>query len=169
MEAAAWGFVGTLVGALASIGTSWLATRSAASAQREKVRLEWRQQYREFQIKAVTELQEILVEFARATGKIRHIDEMRELEGHTGKPFRIDEVLSDLYSQHIRRINVLLGRIDNELVQQAITEVKSVSIIVTSGINVDTAAMLRFADVIERAGVALSRCLRSIYASELSD
>ena len=155
-------------GALASIGTSWLVTRSTASAQREKVRLEWRQQYREFQIKAVTELQEILVEFARATGRIRHIDEMRELQGQIGKPSRIDEVLSNLYSEHIRRINVLLGRIDDEVVQQAISEVKTLSIKITSGIDIDTMTMLRFSDVMESAGVALSRCLKSIYDTELS-
>ena len=167
MEAAAWGFVGTLVGALASIGTSWLASRSAATAQREKVQLEWRQQHREFQIKAATELQEILVEFARATGQIRHIDEMREAQGQTGKS-QIDSILSDLYSQHIRRINVLLGRIDSQAVQCAFTDVKRVSIEITIGVRVNTQTMLGFSDVIERAGIALSEYLKSIYETELS-
>lgn len=167
MEAAAWGFVGTLVGALASIGTSWLASRSAATAQREKVQLEWRQQHREFQIKAATELQEILVEFARATGQIRHIDEMREAQGQNGKS-QIDSILSDLYSQHIRRINVLLGRIDSQAVQRAFADVKRVSIEITMGVRVNTQTMLGFSDVIERAGIALSEYLKSIYETELS-
>jgi hypothetical protein len=120
---------------IASIGTSWLASRSAATAQREKVQLEWRQQHREFQIKAATELQEILVEFARATGQIRHIDEMREAEGKTGKS-QIDSILSELYSQHIRRINVLLGRIDSQAVQGAFADVKKASIEITMGIGI---------------------------------
>ncbi|WP_128095834.1 hypothetical protein [Stenotrophomonas sp. HMWF003] len=97
MEEAAWGFVGMLVGALASIGTSWLASRTAATAQREKAQPEWRQQDLKFQTKAAAELQKMLVEFARVTGRIRHIGEMREGQGKTREP-QIDSLLFNLYS-----------------------------------------------------------------------
>ncbi|MBA0284505.1 hypothetical protein [Stenotrophomonas maltophilia] len=167
MESAVWGFIGTIVGALASIGTSWITTRSATYAQREKIQLEWRVRQREFQIKAVTELQEILGEFVRVTGKIRHIDEMRERAGHTGGVLPIGEDLSDAFSQHLRRINVLLARIDDARAQASIQEVRGTAVKISMGMGVDMQTMLQFSTEIECANSALTAYLGSIYSTKL--
>lgn len=167
MESAVWGFIGTLVGALASVGTSWITTRSATYAQREKIQLEWRVRQREFQIKAVTELQEILGEFVRVTGKIRHIDEMRERAGNAAGALPVGEGLSDAFSQHLRRINVLLARIDDACARGSIQKVSGTAIEISLCMGVDMQTMLRFSDEIECANSALTAYLCSIYSTRL--
>ena len=164
MEAAAWGFIGTLVGALASIGTSWLATRAAVSAQREKVELDWRVQHKEFQVKAVTELQEVLGDFVRSTGKIRHVDEMREAHGHAGKPLPVDEDLSEQHAQLLRRISVLVARVDDQAARDAVMSVRNTAVTILIGVGVGVSTMLEFSDQVEGAQEALRGYLRAIYA-----
>ncbi len=168
MEAAAWGFIGTIVGALASIGTSWLTSRATGTAQREKVELEWRVQHREFQTRAVTELQEVLGEFVRATGRIRHFDEMREGEGHVGNPLPTGDDLSEHYAQLIRRIAVLVARIDDAAASDAVRQLRATSVKISLGVGVDVSTMLGFADEVERAQEALSSCLRALYGERLA-
>ncbi|WP_422353034.1 hypothetical protein [Stenotrophomonas sp. AR026] len=167
MESAVWGFIGTLVGALASIGTSWITTRSATYAQREKIQLEWRVRQREFQIKVVTELQEILGEFIRVTGRIRHIDEMRESAGRTGGALSTGEDLSDVFSQQLRRINVLLARIDDARAQGSIQKVRETAVKISLGVGVGMQTMLQFSNEIECANTALTAYLGSIYSTKL--
>jgi len=170
MEAAVWGFIGTVIGALASIGTSYFAARSASAAQRERMRLEWNLQYREFQIKAVTELQEILFEFSRATGRIRAADERREAQanGAARGPALLGEDLSEKFSQLIRRINVLLGRIDDKEVRKAISAAKDVATTVAIGVGVDMATMMAFSARVQEADDSLAKYLKSIYEKDLA-
>jgi len=165
MEGAVWRLIGTIVGAIASVGTSWVATRAAASAQREKLLLEWRVKHCEFQIRTATELQEVFGEFVRATGRIRHVDEMRAAGGQTGEPTPVGEDLSDGFSDKLRRINALLGRIDNAEVVRLVSEAKKVAVSISIGVGIDTRTMMSFANAAEAAQTAISSYLRAVYAN----
>ena len=168
MEAAAWGFIGTIVGALASIGTSWLTSRATGTAQREKVELDWRVQHRQFQIKAVTELQEVLGEFARATGRIRYLDEISQGGGQVSDPLPTDDGLSEHHAQLIRQISVLVARIDDTGAREAVNRVRATAVRISTGFGVDFSTMMGFSNEVERAQEALSSCLRAIYGERLA-
>jgi len=168
MEAAAWGFIGTVVGALASITTSWLVSRATGTAQREKVELDWRVQHREFQIKSVTELQEVLGDFVRATGRLQHLNEALDRAGHVSESLPTDDTQSELYAQLIRRIAVLVARIDDAGAREAVQQVRDSSVQISLGVGVDVSTLMAFADDIAKAQEALGGSLRALYGERLA-
>ena len=60
MDAAVWGLLGTIVGTLASIGTTWISGRHAFSLQREAASDEYRERHRAFQRETLIQLQDVL-------------------------------------------------------------------------------------------------------------
>jgi hypothetical protein len=76
VDAAVWGLIGTLVGAAASIATSWLAVRSSAKLQQEKAREERTERARAFQRETLLELQHAILDACRHVGSV-HLEDMK--------------------------------------------------------------------------------------------
>src|SRR5688500_8397603 len=75
MEAAVWGFIGTVVGALASLGATLLSTRNTASMQASASSLERAETARAFQRNKLLELQDALHDSMRLVARGHREDE----------------------------------------------------------------------------------------------
>jgi hypothetical protein len=116
MEAALWGFIGTLVGALASIGTTWLSIRQASSLQVSASKLARMEARRVFQRDTLLELQEAVLDLMRliAQGDSEDRAEHRKT-GIWGKQSLTPEVNEGQRLAH-RRLTILIQRVaDDEL------------------------------------------------------
>jgi hypothetical protein len=69
MESAIWGLIGTVVGALASIGTTWLTTISSSKLQKEKAQEDRLERANAFQRETLLELQEALHDTLRLVSR----------------------------------------------------------------------------------------------------
>ena len=76
MDAAIWGLIGTVVGAAASIVTTWLATRTSYRLQQDKLREERAKRASAFQRQTLIELQEEFHDALRLINRA-HIEDLR--------------------------------------------------------------------------------------------
>ena len=114
MEAAIWGFVGTLVGALASIGTTLLSSRQASKLQASASSLARAESHRAFQRDTLLELQEALHDLMRliAQGNIEDRLAFRNT-GVWGKQPLTAEVNEGQRLAH-RRFAILVQRVADD-------------------------------------------------------
>lgn len=68
-DSAIWGLIGTIVGASASIATTWLSVRSSSKLQEEKVRAERHECFNAFQRETLLELQEAIHDVMRLVNR----------------------------------------------------------------------------------------------------
>ena len=74
VEAAIWGLVGTVVGAMTSMGTTWLAARSSSTLQTTKTREERAERANAFQRQTLLDLQESIHDAIRLVHRA-HIED----------------------------------------------------------------------------------------------
>lgn len=161
MEAAVWGFVGTLIGALVSLGGTWLNARTTYSLHLLQAREELLERRREFQRKTLLELQEALHDAIRLTSRA-HTEDMRaEKNGEKWGSNRLDEELSEQLRLSQRKVFILADRIEHEKVR---TNVKGVlkalgDIVMASKPNEAQSKMadlfLRIESIFEQMGIVL--------------
>lgn len=108
MEAAFWGFLGTIVGATASIATTVLASRNAANLQLATAELEREEKARSFQRDALIELHAVVHDELKVAVRIHreNVDVYRE-KGTWGKQMLNDEL--DRQEQSVRGRAALLS------------------------------------------------------------
>lgn len=116
MDAAIWGLIGTIVGALASIGTTWLASRGAHTLQQEKSREDRAERASAFQRQTLLDLQEAIHDALRLVNRA-HIEDS---EAHRQTKEWGNNMLSDEVNEGIRlamrRVSILVERVaDDEL------------------------------------------------------
>lgn len=119
MDAAVWGLIGTLVGAFASISTSWLATRTSSRLQQEKLNDERRERARTFQRQTLLDLQEAIHDALRLVnrGYIEDYQANRSTKAW-GKNMLSEEVNEGIRLAQ-RRVAMLVERVaDDELRMQ---------------------------------------------------
>src|SRR5258706_789194 len=114
MDSAAWGLIGTLVGALASIGTTFLTTRNAHRLQvvtKENERVE---RANAFQRQTLLDLQEALHDALRLTTQ-GHIQDREAHQGGMdwGKNM-LDEPVNEDFRLAQRRVAILIERISED-------------------------------------------------------
>jgi gas vesicle protein len=120
MDAALWGFIGTLagavVGATASISTTAISSRNASRLQQNSNYLERIERARAFQRDNLLELQDTLQDCMRLMGRAHHEDVVAYREsGHWGKSMLSDEVNQNTLLSN-RKLAMLTERVsDNEL------------------------------------------------------
>ena len=122
MEAAAWGLFGTAVGALSSIGTAWLSTRSSFAMQRTKQADERAERAKDFQRKTLLALQEALHDMLRL-GARAHIEDgesFREV-GTWGRQLLSPEVNEGLRLSR-RRVAILIERVADDSLRNDVKE-----------------------------------------------
>lgn len=111
MYAAVWGLLGTLVGAFASMATTWLTTRSSYLLQQEKTREERGQIARAFQQQTLLDLQEAIHDALRLVTRA-HIEDSKAAiaTGQWGKSRISDDLDEEIRLAH-RRVSLLVERV----------------------------------------------------------
>lgn len=122
MNAAAWGVIGALVGALASIATTWLTNRHAASLQHQQASRERMARHRDFQRETIIALQEAIPEYLHFVSRA-HFEELRGLARGTawGEMLLSDEVNYGCMVS-ARRTIILMERIANNELRSSLKE-----------------------------------------------
>ena len=124
MNAATWGFIGTIVGAV--VGTAgtlfatWLQQAHASRREREASERDAAERRRAFQRDTLMELQEALAALVRYYGRAQHLDEMEwRKTGTWGRSLLPEDVDSGTQNTTVRMI-LLSERIDDDDVRQHI-------------------------------------------------
>lgn len=114
MEAAIWGFIGTMVGALASLGTTLVSTRNAFSLQSLTSSLDRAEKHREFQRSTLVELQDAIHDLLRIVtrGLLEDQAAFRKT-GTWGENLLSDEV-NDGQRLARRRVVILMERVADD-------------------------------------------------------
>lgn len=120
MESAVWGLIGTIVGAIASIATTWLSISSSSKLQEERVRAERRERANAFQRETLLELQEAVHGTLRLVHQA-YIEDRDSLRA--GTPWS-KAMLSDKLDENLRlarhRIAILVERVSDDNVRQQV-------------------------------------------------
>ena len=95
MESALWGLIGTVVGALASVGTTWLTTRTSHRLQIERTKDEREERLRTFQRETILGLQDALHEGLRQTTHAYIRDQEAHSKGQDWGKIMLPEEISD--------------------------------------------------------------------------
>lgn len=131
MEAAAWGLIGTVVGALASIGTTWLSTRTSYKIQSEKQSDERAERAREFQRETLLALQEAIHDALRlnARAHIEDAESFRKTDDWTRC------ILSEEVNEGLRlargKVAILIERVTDDSLR---SDVKSLMMVSAEGV-----------------------------------
>ncbi|MFI8979360.1 hypothetical protein [Ectopseudomonas khazarica] len=116
MEAAAWGLIGTIIGALASVLTSFLAFKNQAWLHKKNTEQERDSKRRDFQRETLLELQDVIHDLMRLITQ-GHLEDVKAhlLGGEWGKNF-ISEEINEGQRLARRKLIILIERVaDNKL------------------------------------------------------
>jgi len=114
MEAALWGLLGTIAGAAASIATTVLASRNAASLQSAAAALEREEKSRAFQRDTLIELQDAVHDELRAVALVYMADEAAYRETRVWGRRMLGEELNNKVHLAGRRTLLLSERIADD-------------------------------------------------------
>lgn len=127
MESAVWGLIGTVVGALASIGTTWMSARSASNLQKQSSSLERMERERAFQRETLVELQDALHDALRMTARVYLEDSASfKQSGNWGKSLLSEEVNEGIRLAS-RRVSILIERIANDRLRSELKDAMKAS------------------------------------------
>ena len=116
MESAVWGIIGALVGAFASIATTYIQTRNAGYLQEADVKRQREERLREFQRNTLIELQDVLHDLWRMATRIYLEDEAAFKNSGNWGANRLSDEVNEGYRVLGRRATILLERVsDNQL------------------------------------------------------
>ncbi len=122
MNPAAWGVIGALVGAIASIAITWIANRHAVTLQRQAVVDERKERHRDFQRKTLIELQDTLHEYHHVITKAYFEDLKSYVKGEIwGRSLLSNEVNDGCLSTG-RRTVILMERLSNDELRSHVKE-----------------------------------------------
>ena len=122
MDAAAWGLIGTVVGALASIGTTWLTSKSSQRLHQERLQVERIERSRSLQRQTLLDLQEAIHDALRLVNSA-HIED-RNAHSQTR------EWGSNLFSEEVnegiriaqRQVAILAERVNDDDLRSYVKE-----------------------------------------------
>ncbi|WP_133990898.1 hypothetical protein [Janthinobacterium sp. 75] len=153
---AIWGLIGTLIGALASIGTTWITARNASTLQIAIAERARDEQNRTFQRETLLELQMAVSDILRLVSRAHFQGRMAFRSGTAWGRNMIDDALDAEMGTTFRKVSLLTARVvDDQLrqeVQQAVASAARVSAAVdehsaiaqvTIAMNAGTALMER--------------------------
>lgn len=134
-DSAIWGFIGTLVGASASIATTWLSARSSSKLQEEKARTERQEYFNAFQRETLLELQETIHDAMRLANRA-YIEDCESF--HAGTAWhhaRLSNELDESIRLTMRKVVILRERVADDSVRQkvkALMKITSLAILAKS-------------------------------------
>ena len=125
MEAAAWGFIGTVIGALASLGGTWLTNRNSHLLRTTELNIERDEKFRLFQRDTLISLQDALHSLLRLIARGHHEDTLAFREtGEWGKRLLSDEV-SDGQMNARRHMLILVERVADDDLRSRVKQLNS--------------------------------------------
>lgn len=146
MDAALWGLIGTVIGALSSIATTWLSAKSNAAQLASQAQTERLERAMEFQRVTALELQEALHDALRLVHRAYLEDAASLRNGTSWSKAMLGEELSESIRLAFRRVSILVERVADNSVRH---EVKTLMTIADLSMRADSEV---------EAGVRLARC-----------
>lgn len=128
MEAAVWGLIGTLVGALTSICTTWLSSRTSYGIHREKQADERAERAKDFQRETLLTLQEAIHDVLRlgARAHIKDVAQYKKTGDWAGA--RQSEEVSEGLRLARRTVAILVERVADESLRSAVKSFMNISV-----------------------------------------
>ena len=166
MEPALWGLIGTVVGAAASIGTTWLTNKNAANLQTAARNAELLENKRAFQRETIVELQDAFHNAIRNIS-VAHLEDRRAHA--SGAPWGKDLLPNDLSEQirlSNRRVMLLVERVHNDQLRDLVKSVLAEANAVTTATSSEAEAVARLdrATMLSVRAIELSgTVLRELY------
>ncbi|MDP1926404.1 MAG: hypothetical protein Q8K57_16660 [Thiobacillus sp.] len=121
-SSALWGLLGTVVGALASIATTWLAARSSHELERAKSREDRKEQARTFQRQTLLELQDAVHDAIRFVKRAQHADLLAHRSGQDWSKIKLPEELDTGVSLALRRVFLLVERVADDQLRASVKQ-----------------------------------------------
>jgi hypothetical protein len=117
VDAAIWGLIGTVIGAFASIATTWLSTKSSAAQQEARVQGERLERANAFQRETLLELQEAIHDALRLAHRayIEDCDSFRK--GTPWSKAMLGEELNESIRLAFRKVSILVERVADDSVR----------------------------------------------------
>ena len=123
MESAIWGLIGTVIGAAASLGTTYLTNRHAAKLQSDSQVLERQEKSRAFQRETLLELQNSLHDAIRLTSLVHLEDAKAHASGSPwGKTYLPNDLAEEVRLSK-RRVMLFVERVADDSVRKLIKDV----------------------------------------------
>lgn len=114
MNAAVWGLIGTIVGALASMGAAFLTTRASQRALEAKVREERLDRFRSFQQETLFKLAENLHEFLRLYTRA-YVEDREAHDAHgTWQRSPLSDEVNEGLMLSARKVSILIERVADD-------------------------------------------------------
>lgn len=115
---AVWGFIGTLIGALASIGATYVTARTAGAQQIASSERDRDEKNRTFQLTTLLTLQEEIVDILRLVARAHHDERIAFRAGVAWGRTILDNDLDESIRVSFRQISLLSARlVDGQLRQ----------------------------------------------------
>jgi len=123
MESAVWGFIGTLIGATASVLTTYLTHRNAATLQMDARSTERIEKARAFQRETLLELQNAFHDAVRLLS-LAHIEDVKaDVDGSKWGKNMLPESLAEDIRLSNRRVMLFVERVADDSVRTTIKKV----------------------------------------------
>lgn len=124
MEAAIWGFLGTIVGAAASIATSWMAFRSESHRHQQTDAFDRVERARAFQRDNLLELQDSIQDMMRCLGQMWQIDERAARESGVWAKVFLPEDLNEAQRATNARVLALTERVADDALRVQLKDLR---------------------------------------------
>lgn len=164
MDGAIWGLLGTIVGAAATLGVTWISGRQAFGLQRQAASYERLERHHAFQRDTLLQLQDALHDALRMMTRLHleDVDSAKE-SGHWGRSFS-DEA-SEGFRVTSRRLSMLIERVEDDALRSDLRRVASAmfQVVMASSQAEAEAALARTYDDGEDVTERIGRVLRSLY------
>jgi hypothetical protein len=127
LEAAFWGLIGTLVGGLTSICTTWLSSQTTYKIQSSKTAEDRAERAKEFQRKTLLELQEAIHDTLRLSTRAHMEDfQVHRQTGEWGRALLSPE-LNEALRLARRQVAILVERVNDETLREAVKSLMRLS------------------------------------------
>ena len=157
MESAAWGLIGTAVGALASIGTTWLANRSSEPLHRQRASEDRIERASAFQRQTLLDLQEALHDALRLVTRGHMADIMSVRTGGVWGKNLLGADLDEQIRLAQRKVAILIERIADDRLR---VQVKDLTVYANQVLN--SATELESTATLERTYTSAEAVLQSV-------
>ena len=127
MESAIWGLLGTVVGALTSIATTWLSARNANILQTTKNSEDRIERARAFQRQTILDLQEELHDAIRLITRAQLHDEEAHRGGTPWTSNRLPAEVDDGIRLAMRKVSLLQERVSDDALRGSIRSLMSIA------------------------------------------
>jgi hypothetical protein len=145
MDAAIWGFIGTIIGALTSIGTTWLSNLTTYKLQSSKENADRVERAHAFQRETLLTLQEAIHEWMRLITQVYFEDLKAFANGNEWGKSKLSEDVNENTMLAQRKVVILLERLTDDRLRESIKSlVRSFSVIIFAKSREDAESEFKF-------------------------